>query len=240
VLFGLEFAKFFGYAVCMNKTLLDRFAEMPGYFKMMGFGALITVVSVFLPWYRDLDSFNTGDKFIGLSGPLYLLGFLVMALALSSLALFLVRLFEGKMPKLPLSESHSHMFVGVFNLFLLLITNSIYFHSKFGVNITMKEMRFGMMLAFVGSTLVLVGGIIQNKKREVSFETTGKLDPLIDVERTAERTSAGIRASDVVEVKEEVLEMAAERIPETIKVNVNEEVGGEVATSDISEKSKLF
>jgi hypothetical protein len=229
----------------INGSVLDRFAEMPGYFKMIGVGAFITAISVFLPWYRDLDAFNTGDKFIGLSGPLYLLGFLVMGLALFSMALFLVRIFGGKMPKFPLSESHNHMFVGVFNLFLLLITNSIYFHSKFGVNITMKEMRFGMMIAFVGSALVLVGGMIQNKKRAVSFETEGKLDPLIDVERNVERTSAGIRASEIVgevvegggvtevEVKEEVVEMATEKIPETIKVNVEGDGG-------ISEESKLF
>jgi len=196
-------------------TLLDKIGKLPIYMKMIGFGSLITLISVFLPWYQDLDAFNTGDMFIGLSGPLYLLGFLILTLSLGSFAIFMFRFLGKPLPKLPLRESHNHVFAGVFNLFLLLITNSIYFHSKFGINITQKEIRFGMILAFAGAVLVVLGGMMQNKKREVSFESEGKLDKLIDVDRN--REAGHINEQSVEDSQSEILEKTTETISVSIE-----------------------
>ena len=96
--------------------------------------------------------------------------------------MIVLRFLGKKLPNLPLEEAHFHIFVGAMSLFLLLITSSIYFHSKFGVNITMKEMKIGMITAFIGTLFVLVGGLRMNKEKGVSFESEGKLDRLIDVE----------------------------------------------------------
>lgn len=46
----------------------------------------------------------------------------------------------------------------------------------------MKEMKIGMITAFIGTLFVLVGGLRMNKEKGVSFESEGKLDRLIDVE----------------------------------------------------------
>lgn len=198
-------------------NFLDRLQRLPLGLKFTGFGAFLTLVSVVLPWYEDLDAFNTGDRFIGLSGPLYLLGFLILAMAVSSFALTGFRFIEKKLPKLPLEESHFHIFVGAMSLFLLIITSSIYFHPKFGVNITMKEMQIGMITAFIGTIFVLLGGLRMNKEKGISFETEGKLDRLIDVE-DKDRLQQDIkgRANEVVKV-EEIGEANVETEPVEVK-----------------------
>jgi hypothetical protein len=165
----------------MYETLLNKLQKLPLSLKFVGIGAFLTLISVFLPWYEDLDSFNTGDKFIGLSGPLYLIGTLILAMAIGTAVLIGFRIFEKKLPKLPLEEAYAYILTGMMSLFLLLIASSIYFHSKFGVNITMKQMRFGMIVAFIGSALVALGGFLKRKGKNVSFETEGKLDKLIDM-----------------------------------------------------------
>lgn len=185
-----------------QNKLVEQILALPLYLKLIGGGAFVTIVSVFLPWYRDLDSFNTGDQFSGLSGPLYLLGFLVLLLAISSFSLSLMKAMSRPLPRLPIEESHAHIFSGASSLFFLLIVNSVYFHSKFGVNITTKEVRFGMIFAFIGCFIVLMGGILQNKKRGVSFDVQGKIDPLIEI-RSSDRSQKSI-SENVQEIKETI------------------------------------
>jgi len=165
-----------------NERFADKLKKLPLPFKIVGIGSFLTIISTILPWYQDVDTFKTGDKFIGLSGPLYLLGFLVLAFAIASFSITAYKILEKKLPKLPLSEEHFNIASGAMCLFLLVIASSIYFHPKFGVNITMKEMRFGMIITFLGSATTLLGGIMQTKKKGMTFEAEGKLDKLIDVD----------------------------------------------------------
>jgi len=221
----MEFARYFAILRSMKDSIINRFGRLPLNLKLIGVGSALTFVGVFLPWYADLDKFNTGDQFLGISGPLYLLGFLIMALAVTSLALFGARMLEKKIPSLPLEEAHYQIFVGAMSLFLLVITSSIYFHSKFGVNITMKEMRFGMIMSFVGSFFVLFGGLKMNKARGVSFETAGKLDKLIDVEDPL--------GQDRIQKDIKIAPAEPESVREDVAVSIENEV-------EATEKQNLF
>ena len=224
-------------SVMPKDTIIDKFGKLPLGLKLISVGSFLTFVSVFLPWYADLDTFNTGDKFIGLGGPLYLLGFLIMVMSVGALLLSGLRLLEKKLPQLPLEEAHFHIFVGAMSMFLLIITSSIYFHSKFGVNITMKEMRFGMVAAFIGTGLVLLGGLSLNKARGVSFEGEGKLDKLIDVEGDShDRVQRDVKKESSEAVPLEVLDEGNLEKEEPIAVSV-ETSGGE---SEKPEKQNLF
>jgi len=220
-------------------SIVDKFGRLPFGLKLVSVGSFLTFVSVVLPWYADLDTFNTGDKFIGLSGPLYLLGFLIMALAGTALILSALRVLGKKLPDLPLEEAHFHIFVGAMSMFLLIITSSIYFHSKFGVNITMKEMRFGMIMAFLGAGLVLFGGLSLNKMRGVSFEGEGKLDKLIDVEEDGhDRVQRDVKKETSEAVPLEVLDEENLAVKETVAVNVEERSGN--VEADKPENQNLF
>ncbi|MBI5412743.1 hypothetical protein HZA42_00145 [Candidatus Peregrinibacteria bacterium] len=162
--------------------LKETFFGLPKQIKFIGIGSLILVISTLLPWYGDLDSYKIGDEFLGVTGPASFVGIVVLALAGLSMWLFSYRLLEKRMPRLPVREGIVHLFVAAESLFLLIVVNSIFFHPKFGVNITLKESRFGMTLAVLGSVLVFVGGYLLNKEETKKDSETGKLEPLIKLQ----------------------------------------------------------
>lgn len=148
-----------------NPKIQDKFLKLPTPYKLVGIGALIALIGAFLPWYQDIDAFNTGDRFSGITGPLYLVGYIIIGLSIISLILTGFHLFEKKLPDLPLKESMIYILSGAFSLFLLIVANSVYFHPKFGINITSKEYQFGMIFAFAGALATVIGGILENRER---------------------------------------------------------------------------
>lgn len=151
--------------------------------KLVFFGSIVLLISVFMPWYEDIDTFHMGDMFLGITGPLYLVGFVLMFLSGLSLFITAYDALDKKIEKIPLEKHHLNLLVGISSLFFLLLSSSVYFHTKFGVNITMKEMGFGMIAAFIGTALIIVGGFLQNKKRKMSFDQLGgKIEPLIQID----------------------------------------------------------
>lgn len=187
----------------MSETFVEKLKKLSLPLKLAGVGSFIAFVSVFLPWYSDIDKFKTGDTFLGISGPLYLIGFLFLGLSAFSLTLVMRNVFGKKVPEMPVSEEYAYIFSGAGSLFLLLIACSIYFHSKFGVNITLKQAGFGMIMAFSGAFLVILGGYLKKKKAGVSFDTEGKLDQLISIPRP-QQSLRDISESTVDEIVEDL------------------------------------
>ena len=195
----------------MSETFIQKLKKLSLPLKLVGIGALVAFVSVFLPWYSDIDKFKTGDTFLGVTGPLYLIGFLFFGLSAFSLILVSYNTFGKKIPKMPVSEENGYIFSGSASLFLLLIACSIYFHSKFGVNITLKQAGFGMIMAFLGASFVIIGGYLKKKTTKVSFDSEGRLDQLIDLPRPQQ----SIRESG---------EISSEDISQEIKVNIESKI----------------
>lgn len=161
----------------------ETFLRLPRHIKLIGVGSVVLAVSTLLPWYADLDSYRIGDQFLGITGPASFVGIVILLLSAGSFCLFGYRLLERRVPRLPVREAIFHLFVGIESLFLLLMVNSIFFHPKFGVNITLKESRFGMTLAIVGSAVLVIGAYFQNKKEIEENQSEGKLEPLIKIEQ---------------------------------------------------------
>lgn len=166
----------------------ETFFRLPKHTKFIGIGALILVISTLLPWYADLDSYKIGDEFLGITGPASFVGIVILLLSGLSLWIFSYRFFERHVPRLPVREAILHIFVAVESLFLLLLVNSIFFHPKFGVNITLKESRFGMTFAIIGAIILLIGGYLQNREEITARDETGRLEPLIKLEPTSQPT----------------------------------------------------
>lgn len=170
--------------------LQATFLRLPKHTKMIGIGSLILLISTILPWYADLDSYRIGDQFLGITGPASFVGIAILLLSGLSLWIFSYHLFERHVPRLPVREAILHLFVSIESLFLLVLVNSIYFHPKFGVNITLKETRFGMTIAFIGAIVLLIGGYLQNKEEIAKTDDVGKLEPLIKMEPTPSQAQA--------------------------------------------------
>lgn len=162
--------------------LQATFFRLPKYTKMIGIGSLVLLIATILPWYADLDSYRIGDQFLGITGPASFVGIAILLLSGLSLWIFSYHLFERHVPRLPVREAILHLFVSIESLFLLVLVNSIYFHPKFGVNITLKETRFGMTIAFIGAIVLLIGGYLQNREEIAKVDDMGKLEPLIKME----------------------------------------------------------
>lgn len=163
--------------------LKENFIRLSRHTKMIGFGSLILAISTFLPWYSDLDSYNIGYEFLGVTGPTSFVGISILLLAAASLWLFSYHLFERRVPNFSVRESTIHLFTSIQSIFLLVIVNSIYFNPRFGVNITFKESRFGMVLAFMGAITFLAGAYIQIRDESEVDREHGKLEPLIKLEQ---------------------------------------------------------
>lgn len=161
--------------------LTQQFMKLPSYYKYIGIGSFILAVSTILPWYSDLDQYKIGDIFLGLTGPASFVGIVILLISILSFGIFLTNLLERRKIRLPVRECVFQLFVGVESLFLLLVTNSIYFHPKFGVNILLKEVRFGMVMAVLGAILVTIGGYFQHKKEKETDDMIGKLEPLVNM-----------------------------------------------------------
>lgn len=163
--------------------LKETFFRLPKHIKLIGIGSLVLAVSTFLPWYADLDSYKIGDEFLGITGPASFVGIVILLMAGLSFMLFGYHLMSRRLPHLPVREGIVHLATSIESLFLLLVVNSIYFHPKFGVNITLKESRFGMIAAVIGSVILLVGAYAKNREEvaAMSKDDAGHLEPLISV-----------------------------------------------------------
>ncbi|MBD3156408.1 hypothetical protein GF369_01130 [Candidatus Peregrinibacteria bacterium] len=150
------------------QRIQDKIKSLPTAQKLIGIGSVIAIISSFLTWYRDIDAFDRGGAYLGITGPLYLIGYIIICLSAFALALTVFHVLEKKVPSLPIKESMVYILSGATSIFLLILANSIYFHPQFGLNITSKEYGLGMMLAFIGSVAVTIGGVLQNRERGTS------------------------------------------------------------------------
>lgn len=166
----------------MPNSFKLRLKNLPLVKKAVLSGSFLMAVSVFMPWYTDLDKFRIGETFLGISGPMYLAGFLVFVAGVVSFGILMLYLLEKPLPKLPVKDVQIYIFGSILSFFMLILTASVYFHPKFGVNLTDKNMGIGMILAFIGSGIVLLAGILSLRSKYVNFETEGHLDPLIDMD----------------------------------------------------------
>lgn len=176
-----------------TKSIKEKLLKLPLPQKLVGIGAALALIGSVLPWYSDIDTFNHGVQFLGVTGPLYLVGFIIIGVSLFSLILTGFYIFDKNLPDLPMKESLVYVLSGATGLFLLLIANSVYFHNDFGTNITSKEYGIGMLIVFIGVIGVTLGGIMQSResgtarflnkfKEETEVkEPEEKLDPVVEL-----------------------------------------------------------
>lgn len=148
--------------------------------------SVIVMISTFLPWYEDLDAFGAGDLYLGITGPLFLVGLMILASSIFVASWLIMPTIGKRLPILPIKEGTLFTFLGIQDLLLLLVANSVFFHPKFGVNITLKDTRFGMIAAFAGVILLIWSGY-QLYRRERKFSNRIEAsDPLVKMPESQE------------------------------------------------------
>lgn len=154
--------------------------------------AVILALSTVMPWYKDLDAFGAGDLYLGVTGPLFLIGLMVLASAILVGAWIVLPTTGRRLPSLPVKEGAFYTFLGVQDLLLLLVANSVFFHPKFGVNITLKSTEFGMIAAFAGVLLMIWSGYrLYRKEARRGIPQEGRLEKLVDMPETSQHRDLG-------------------------------------------------
>jgi len=207
-----------------TKRLNQIFKELSFDKKLLGIGSLIMIISVFLPWYQDLDSFKTGDMFLGITGPAYLAGVSLLLLAGMNLFLLSMDYLGKKISWLPMKNGVFYMFVGIFALYVLVLVNSVYFHAKFGVNITLKQSQFGMFTAFIAAGLITVGGYLslQDKGAILKEFREKTQEPMIKVPEQDRKPEKGIKSTQSEETVKEDVPVNAESVEQMQMGSVEE------------------
>ncbi len=178
-----------------TRNFLDRVKALSGEQKLVFYGSLTMALSAVMPWYSDLDSFRTGDTFLGLTGPMYLVGLLFLGLGGVACATLFSRSVRDKIDQLFSSLGNFYMIAAGFSAFLLLLTNSVFFHPRFGVNVVIKETRFGMLFALGGVILLGVGAYFMRKRqhRHGHLDLESTYEPLIKMPEPREHAPAGVK-----------------------------------------------
>lgn len=135
--------------------------------KWLLLGSAVAAIGALLPWYADLDAFGAGDRFLGVTGPLFLVGLMVLASAIFAGIWVLFPALGKRLPSLPVKEGALYTFLGIQDLLLLLVANSVFFHPKFGVNIVLKKTQFGMVITGLGVLIMVWSGYQLYKKSAI-------------------------------------------------------------------------
>lgn len=183
-----------------SKRVAQIFAELSFEKKLLGIGSLLLFVSTLLPWYQDLDSFKTGDIFLGVTGPLYLAGFSLLAIGALNVVFMSLEMNGKKMPFLSMKFSTFYFMSGLFAFFMLLLVNSVYFHPKFGLNITLKQSQFGMFFAFIAASFITIGGYLTSRDKATilkEFQENVKDDDFIHLPKQ-QKPAVNIRKPESV------------------------------------------
>lgn len=168
-------------------------------------GSTALVLSVILPWYSDIDRFKSGYTFLGITGPVYLAGLIILVAAGISLGLIILRVMERPLPKLPLKEPHYHLFTAVISGLMVLMASSVYFHPKFGMNLTDKSVGVGMLMAIFGVIVTGIGAYLTLKTRVPTLDPDAIYSPSIDLDRKAGNVG-NVNRSTIEDVVSEVIE----------------------------------
>lgn len=199
----------------MPNSFKTRLMKLPTVSKLVIAGSFIAVIGVFLPWYNDIDKYGFGDMFLGISGPLYLAGIIVLLSGIASFSMIAFRLFDKPVPKLPLKEEQFYVFSSSVSLTMLVLSISVFFHNSFGVSLVDKSIGVGLYLGLFGSGIVMLGAIIALRNREISFDVEGNLEPLIEVnEEHRETQPLDMRTEDVGDEAMKVKSAVQESIDE--------------------------
>lgn len=155
------------------------FLRLPTLDKALLLASGLLMVSPLLPWYDNRNTFGVGDSFLGVQGPMFLIGALVCALGLVAVLQMALPLFGKNFFKRRQNGSLA-LIVGGQALLLVAVANSIFFHPLFGSNVAHKATRFGMFTTYAAVGILIVGGYFAMRKAKKGDVTEDVLEGIED------------------------------------------------------------
>ncbi len=138
------------------------------------------MVSTVMPWYDLRNSFGVGDTYLGIQGPLFVIGFLVLGCAVVSFFNMFFPLMGRQFFNLRKRGGSTAMLLGGQALLLLLVANSIFYHPDFGASVSSKATRFGMVIAFASIGMMIIAGWIARRKESEEGEAQTAAEDILE------------------------------------------------------------
>ena len=209
------------------EQVTQMFKKLPLAKKIALIGGFLMMISLFMPWYQDIDSFKTGDLYLGVTGPTYLLGISLLALAAVNVAAVVMDELGKKMPFMNVKTAKLNLWSGVAAFYFLILVDSIYFHPNFGVNISIKQSDFGNFFAFIAASMLTIGGYLASRDKQSllrAFEEE-TADDMIKIPDAALRKPQPIRQTATLK-----REVVANVTPEETVANIDAAVNTAMET----------
>jgi hypothetical protein len=157
----------------LTQRAKQGFLRLPVVKKAILLASAALMISAVLPWYDNRNSFGVGETYLGIQGPLFLVGALVLVFGAISFFNMALPLLGRNFFKLNRKSGVTAVILGLQSLFLLVVANSVFFHPSFGTNISHKGTRFGMLIAFASIGVMVIAGWMTHRK-----EKAGKFDEM--------------------------------------------------------------
>jgi len=114
----------------------------------------LTLAACFFPWFEAEPTYEPNFWFNAFSGPGILIGFVIFTISLVITLLFLDRLFEKEVVKLPFSENYLYAAAGTQQILLIILMWSVLLAT--GNDYGDHAIRFGIFVAFIAQVSGLV------------------------------------------------------------------------------------
>ncbi len=179
--------------MALTKRVQQGFLRLPFARKAILISSAALMISPLLPWYDNRNAVGIGETFLGIQGPLFLIGSLVFAFGAVSFFNLFLPLLGRNFFQLRKRSGITSILLGFQSLFLILIAKSIYFHPSFGGELA-KATRFGMMMAIGSVAIMLIAGFVTHRK-----EKKGESDAFEEFFENADEVMAEIAAKEKAE-----------------------------------------
>lgn len=146
----------------VTQRVKQGFLRLPFSRKTILISSGILAISPLLPWYDNRNSFGIGESYLGIQGPLFLIGFLIMGFGLVNFSNLFFPLLGKNFFQLRRKTGATSMLLGSQGLLLLVIANSVFFHPSFGEAVN-KSSGTGMFVAFMSLGIIIVSGYLARR-----------------------------------------------------------------------------
>ena len=213
--------------------------------KLAGVGAIIVLISCFLPWFSIV--FSSAEKSTavsGFAGDLGVIGFVVFLLTAMAITFLTAEHLNLRIPSFGFKKEQIVLFLIGESAFLLLLTIAVY--TKRSFEYTNAELRFGLYAALIGAFVGAFSAFAQtqkNQKKETEAFFEHPEEAKAEVDETSDTTieEPEYKEQDYMPKKEEVAvepvqteqkSFFYEKAPEAEIVAENEEEMGEQPTEE--------
>lgn len=132
---------------------------------------VLTMAACFMPWFAARPAYDDFFWYSSFRGPGFLMGIMIFLISLSVVILFLDRILERNVIKLPFNANYVYLFAGAQQIFLIVLMWSVLLAT--GNSYTEHTLRFGIFMAFTVQICGLVATFLnfqlEKQKEAKSF-----------------------------------------------------------------------